>query len=221
MNHQSSFFVPILVSVLSFIGFLFLLHFTLSDYPIIHLLNLQVADFFRSIQTENITIATLLFTSLTNLNAVVPVLILLCIYLLHENKHLEAAYLFLGLLLMWCIVFILKSIFNIERPENAIVFLHDTSFPSGHATLSFSSAFLMYLFFGRQISSTKWKTFCIIILSTLVLLTGLSRVYLGVHRFNEVLAGFLLAGSCMPLIYISYLYDKRIKQSKEDLHETI
>ena len=48
----------------------------------------------------------------------------------------------------------------------------------------------------------KWSL--IVVLSLLIILIGISRVYLGVHYLSDVLAGFLLAISYL-IIYISVI----------------
>ena len=86
------------------------------------------------------------------------------------------------------IVTILKSIIQKARPENAIIESSSFSFPSGHSTLAvIFLGSLIYLF-------TKGKTRknAIIISTPIILIVGLTRIYLRVHFLTDVIAGIVL-----------------------------
>lgn len=91
---------------------------------------------------------------------------------------------------------ILKNIFLRPRPEFPQAFLvaRGFSFPSGHAmsSLAFYGA-VAYL--ACSFYRTKWRKFLIIITALLISgLIGFSRLYLGVHYFSDVLAGWVAGG---------------------------
>ena len=67
------------------------------------------------------------------------------------------------------------------------------SFPSGHAMVA--TAFygiLIFLILKTDIKKV-YKKIWIIVLSTVILLIGISRIYLGVHYASDVIAGFSLS----------------------------
>lgn len=87
---------------------------------------------------------------------------------------------------------LLKSFYGRERPSiNEAIDATGFSFPSGHAMGAITLyGFLIFLIIrGRQKEWIKW-TFSIS-LGVLVLLVGLSRVYLGAHYPSDVVAGFI------------------------------
>ncbi len=100
---------------------------------------------------------------------------------------------------------VLKAVFRRARPE-----ILDTgytasfySFPSGHATVAvgFYGALTFMLSYHLR-GAARWT---VVVLGTaLVLLIGLSRLYLGVHYPTDVLAGFLAAP--LWLIFIGVVY---------------
>jgi undecaprenyl-diphosphatase len=129
----------------------------------------------------------------TNLTVVTGTLVgFLCI-----NRRFRAAGFLLssvgsGLLLCQS----LKGFFARHRPTVVphLVEFDPSSFPSGHSM----GAALVYLTLGsiisRQVSGSRAKTYFLSVASTLAMIVGVSRVYLGVHYPSDVLAGWA-AGS--------------------------
>jgi undecaprenyl-diphosphatase len=90
----------------------------------------------------------------------------------------------------------LKGFFARRRPTVVphLVDFDPSSFPSGHSM----GAALVYLTLGsiifRQVSGSRAKTYFLSVASTLAVIVGASRVYLGVHYPSDVFAGWA-AGS--------------------------
>lgn len=93
---------------------------------------------------------------------------------------------------------VLKSIFVRPRPDVLrMIKQGGYSFPSGHAMASMTFyGILIYLIYKSNINK-RLKYGFIIILSILIFLIGLSRIYLGVHYASDILAGYLVS-----LIYL-------------------
>jgi membrane-associated phospholipid phosphatase len=86
---------------------------------------------------------------------------------------------------------ILKIILERARPPLQFMLYPETgfSFPSGHATAAMALyGFLLYTIYKHDKHYLK-KPF-IILLSALIILVGVSRLYLGVHYLSDVLAGY-------------------------------
>ena len=99
-----------------------------------------------------------------------------------------------GAELLW---FALMFIVGRERPEEVIIWggLNLPSYPSGHAL--FNVAFygaLVYIFYP-QIRSKKWRNVLLAIVGTLLLLTGLNRLFFSVHYFSDVIGGYLVGAA--------------------------
>ncbi|HHY45973.1 MAG TPA: phosphatase PAP2 family protein [Firmicutes bacterium] len=90
---------------------------------------------------------------------------------------------------------LLKAIFQRPRPEYPhLVRALGFSFPSGHATVSAAVfATLAYLAYTR-IRPGRTRLLVVITAFALILMIGISRVYLGVHYPSDVLAGFAVGG---------------------------
>ena len=90
--------------------------------------------------------------------------------------------------------FILKNIFSRTRPLEAFYLESSFSFPSGHATAAAALyGFLLYTIWKHDKHYLK-KPF-MVLLAVLILLVGVSRLYLGVHYFTDVLAGYAVGSA--------------------------
>ena len=103
---------------------------------------------------------------------------------------------------------ILKNILQRPRPEEfRIISVTGYSFPSGHSMNSMAFyGFLIYLIYIKiENKYIKWAL--ISILSVLIILVGISRIYLGVHYTSDVLAGFLISIVYL-ILYINIINQK-------------
>ena len=87
---------------------------------------------------------------------------------------------------------VLKKVINRERPTfEHLVAVSTLSYPSGHSMSAMAFyGFLIYLSF--RLSGSWWvKAASVVVLGLLILLIGISRIYLGVHYPSDVIAGFM------------------------------
>lgn len=112
----------------------------------------------------------------------------------------------INLLSVFTLNYILKLIFSRERPIDInIITETGYSFPSGHAMISLSIyGFLAYLLWK---SDYKYKKIGVALLILLIILIGISRIYLGVHYTSDVIAGFIISLSYL-LFFIDFIYSK-------------
>ena len=98
---------------------------------------------------------------------------------------------------------IIKFIMQRPRPtEFRIIEETGYSFPSGHSMVSLAFyGYLIYLIY-KHVKNKYIKWISISLLSILICLIGISRIYLGVHYTSDVLGGFLISISYL-VIYIS------------------
>lgn len=89
-----------------------------------------------------------------------------------------------------------------ERPDllEALVQERGFSFPSGHSALSMVAYGILAVVVARSRLARPVRVAVVIGLLVLVLLVGLSRVWLGVHYPTDVLAGWT-AGAVIVLLY--------------------
>jgi undecaprenyl-diphosphatase len=88
---------------------------------------------------------------------------------------------------------VLKNLIQRPRPVEATTFLYGMSFsfPSGHALGSLVGyGMLAYLIGSKSIESARGRGRLGIATAVLVLAIGISRLYLGLHYFSDVVAGY-------------------------------
>lgn len=86
----------------------------------------------------------------------------------------------------------LKHLFERPRPEGATRYLHAVSwsFPSGHAMGALVGYGMLAYVLIMLSRSTGQRIAAVVIAAVLILAIGLSRLYLGVHYFTDVLGAY-------------------------------
>ena len=108
----------------------------------------------------------------------------------HETVLLVTACIGAGILSL-----ALKTVFQRPRPDLVppLVAVGGFSFPSGHALLSL----VFYGTLGHIVAcrvTSAWRSWLLrLAAGVMIVLVGVSRVYLGVHYFTDVLAGYVTA----------------------------
>lgn len=140
---------------------------------------------------------------ITNIGSSVSVILITILALIVLKNKKIGLFLSLNLIVITIFQYILKAIFARLRPIDInLIEVTGFSFPSGHSLTAMAFfGFIIYLVYN---SSLKYKKVYIIALSILILLIGLSRIYLGVHYPTDVLGGFTFSISYL-IIYISLI----------------
>ena len=99
---------------------------------------------------------------------------------------------------------LIKIVLQRTRPINALVIERTFSFPSGHALMAIIFFGILIYLFEHHIKEKRNKSLLTASAVILVILISLSRVYLGVHWFSDILASFAL-GTFLLVLYIIIL----------------
>ncbi|RAK65969.1 phosphatase PAP2 family protein [Hymenobacter edaphi] len=99
---------------------------------------------------------------------------------------------------------LLKNFYHRPRPLLPLTSASGLSFPSGHAMISASFYGLLIYLTWRHVANRSLRWLLTLLITALILLIGLTRVYLRVHYASDVLAGFA-AGTLWLLIAIPLL----------------
>ena len=116
------------------------------------------------------------------------------LFLLLARRRAEAAWLAASAVGASVLNASLKSMLHRPRPELVphLAQVSNASFPSGHAMISAAIYFTIGLMLSETQTQRSARIFVMMVCSLLVLLIGVSRIYLGVHWPTDVLAGWCL-----------------------------
>lgn len=164
--------------------------------------DLSVRDWVHSFASPVTTAWMLRITRLGNWYIVLPAAALLLIFLLAKRRPQEARLLAVTMLGALLLDSILKLAFRRPRPMPFFDLAAPStySFPSGHALVTlcfigFLAGVLTLHLARRWVRWTVWT-----LATVIVMLVGLSRVYLGVHYPSDVLAGYAAALAWMSAV---------------------
>lgn len=109
---------------------------------------------------------------------------------------------------------IIKSIIKRSRPDHVrLIVQGGYSFPSGHSMISIAVyGFLLY-FSYRFIKNRYFKIIVCMLLFLIIILIGISRIYVGVHYPTDVLAGYCL--SMLELVILIAVSRKYVGENNE------
>ena len=166
--------------------------------------NLEWIDnfFYNHIISLKSDTTTSFFIYLTVLGgAGITVLLINFNLLLNKKKGL---YFIINIVIVVTLNFILKLIFMRQRPTVEHLVLENWySFPSGHSmnSVALYGLLIYYMYHSKR---NKYLRVIGIILSVLfIILVPISRVYLGVHFFSDILAGI-----CLSMVWLMFYQNK-------------
>jgi undecaprenyl-diphosphatase len=155
----------------------------------------QVIHYVLSVRNPEMNSFFEIFTSLGNLIPILIISSMIISILFYYNKKGESLFFGINVLGVWIINELLKQIFRRKRPQGIqLITAVDFSFPSGHAMVTMASVLLLIYFVVKFIKNKKLAYLFSVILFIYALLIGISRIYLGVHYFSDVIVGWIIAG---------------------------
>jgi undecaprenyl-diphosphatase len=115
-------------------------------------------------------------------------------WLLFERRNSAAQWLVLWTAGAVALNSVLKALFARARPDlvEHLVVVVTPSFPSGHALLSAAIYPMLAAVTGRELERLALRRYLFALAAFLVLLIGITRIYLGVHWPSDVLAGWFI-----------------------------
>jgi membrane-associated phospholipid phosphatase len=142
---------------------------------------------------------------------VISALAVLVIYTL--GLHWEALIALVAALLPGVVNILVKELIRRPRPAidlvNVFRILDSYSFPSGHVMFYVGFfGFLWFLIFTLLRQSLA-RTLLLGFLGSLILLVGISRIYLGQHWASDVIGAYLLGGITLAVILQFYRWGKK------------
>ncbi len=163
-------------------------------------------SYFASLIYHN-SVLTKIFKTITFFGSTIGIIIICLSLLIWIRDYKKLIWLYSCLIVSTLVNNIVKVIVARPRPLLEHLVQENTySFPSGHAMATCTLyGGIIYLIWQSKISK-KAKIIDTILLLSLVLIIGFSRLYLNVHHLSDVLGGFLFS---IIILDIAILIDTR------------
>lgn len=172
-----------------------------------------VSRFIQSFKSDFLDFLMVLVSELGNGPGRVILLIFFFLVLYFFKKRQEALMVFLSSMGVTLITDLIKQVVDRPRPDpNLIIQMADnlrlSSFPSGHVLFFIGLfGFLLYLTVN-MVKKPLFKKALMVFFITLIILVGLSRIYLGAHWFSDVLGSYLLG-----IVWLYFMINLYLKVS--------
>lgn len=180
--------IGIVICLMSFLAFLYLTREVFHQDLV--LVDFQFSQFAYILRTPELTIIMKFFSALGNSISLLISTLIVIILLLKKHRN-EVAIFCIALIMGTVINTALKTFIARERPSQSPLVIENTySFPSNHA-MNATIFFGLISYFSFHFFRKKSLSVMISLLSILlIILIGFSRIYLGVHYFSDVMAGY-------------------------------
>ena len=146
------------------------------------------------LRNPNLTKFMKLITKLSNTTFIAISSIILIVFFLITNKKKTSYLVIANLIFIVLLNQILKYMIKRERPTGfRLIEMTGYSFPSGHAMVSMAFYGLLIYIIKHSVKNKKLKNILIALNILIIILIGISRVYLGVHYLSDVITGYSIS----------------------------
>jgi undecaprenyl-diphosphatase len=213
MNLKKQLTWALLISLLCAIGF-GLIALLVSDKKIAQFDSTIIAAV-QGFESPGLTSIMKFFTFIGSGTQVAIIALLVLFFLFKVLHHRRELILFIWVVLGSTILNeILKTVFHRARPTiHRIVEANGFSFPSGHSMAAFSLYGVIAFLLWRHLSTSLGRGLLILFSIFMIIMIGVSRIYLGVHYPSDVLGGFLASG-CLLAVSI-WFYQRYMERGSK------
>lgn len=157
-------------------------------------IDILIYNYFSNLDNSNLDLFSRVITKLGDTSVVILVITLFTIYLLKKKLYEWIFFFYFSVISSQIITYCIKIISQRPRPLNEMLIQNNFSFPSGHATIAVSLyLFIGFYFYSKRYAFERFKNIRIIIIALTIIFVlgvGLSRIFLNVHYFSDVLVGY-------------------------------
>jgi len=165
--------------------------------------DLAVAEWFSALRLPLFDPPMVLLTLTGDWPVLIAATVCLSLALMFRGYYSAALHIVVAAAMTFVAVWGLKSATMISRPDLVATPPSSGAFPSGHTAGITVLCMLIANFIAREsLHRRRWRTY--LLFSTPVILVAISRLYLGVHWFTDVVGGLLLGLTITGLIRASY-----------------
>ncbi|MFB7142618.1 phosphatase PAP2 family protein [Gottfriedia sp. NPDC056225] len=173
--------------------FLFIILGLIYDSKMIHNLDQSAFKFFEFIRTDALDSFCYFLRDFGSSKMYLTFAVIILIYSIILKRIWTGISLIITLLTARVVVTFLKDIYERPRPTSMYYVESGFSFPSGHAVMA-TTFFLSlgFILIVLQPSLMKHKRVIQFIALLIIFLISMSRIYLHVHHFSDIIAGWLV-----------------------------
>ncbi len=171
---------------------LFILILINLNNPYISSLDKLINSKIQKIQDNTLTFLTTKISNVFEPKNGIILLIIISLILWVKGFKKQSFFLAFASIIGAGFIYSLKSFIERTRPLNSIIQETGFSFPSGHATMALILFGCLTYYAIKYLKSESSRIIAISFSIFFILLIGFSRIYLRVHWFSDVIAGFLL-----------------------------
>ena len=145
-----------------------------------------------------------LITKLGNFTYIIIVLGICVLFIRNKN----VVYLCLSMSLSVIFNYIIKHIIKRDRPNVLrLISQGGYSYPSGHTMISICCYGYLFYYVYKYVKNKYLRISLLVLLSLIIISIPISRIYVGVHYFSDIVGGLLLGG---VILFIVIRYGKYI-----------
>lgn len=196
-GHEEGQLALVLLSLVSFFAFICITSNVIHSEGLA-LLNEPVYQALRALYIDKLVSLTALFSGLGAPSVVLPAAFVVGLWLLLKKKYVEM-FCWLGTIFVGeSIAIILRHIVRMVRPDGILAISSEYAFPSGHMLTSILFYGLGAAFIHHSLNrDSRWIPWAIVL--PLIFLIGVSRLYLGMHWFTDIMGSLALGVACVSL----------------------
>ncbi|TLQ03239.1 phosphatase PAP2 family protein [Pediococcus stilesii] len=154
--------------------------------------DMSISSYIQSFRTPTLNSIVKMYTKTGNsIPFIIISLIVVGIFYLFK-KYRASLFLLTTIFLGTSANFLVKQLIRRDRPEFRLINIGGYSFPSGHSVAAMVLFGSLIVLTFRYIQKRSLRIFLTTLLTILMLLLALSRVYLNVHYPTDITAGLLL-----------------------------
>ncbi len=176
----------------------------------------SIIDWIQLFVRPQLTSIMKIFTFFGSTLALLFLLFLSVGLMIWQKKRWEAFFLVIGIAGGGIFNLLLKWIFHRHRPTlHRLIEETGYSFPSGHSMGAFIFYGMLCMLFFMFLKSRIAKAIMIVSTVLIIVMIGLSRVYLGVHYPSDVLAGYAAGGVWLTVCLIGLRLVLEVRRRKK------
>ncbi len=167
-----------------------------------------IIQFIQGLEFKQLTSVMKFFTQIGSFSTIMMIFLLVLVILALYKSKLNMFIFGIVVLGTPFINEVLKQVFQRSRPYlHRLIEIGGYSFPSGHSMNAASLFGVLAYLLWKHVPGKAGRTALLSISSLLILMIGVSRIYLGVHYPSDVIAGYLVSSSwLLAVIWVFHKY---------------